>query len=203
MRNTAHRVTVRRRDAVTRRRFLRLSGAVVAGATTAPWPVARASGNPAPMPDDVGTPLERFDHLVVLMFENRSFDNLLGYLHEPGAVPRGQRFDGVAGRNLANPVPGFVGDGHDIIRVRRGVTTDNPNPDPGEEYPHVNTQLFNQVNPEANRFAAVASMQAPFNAPAQAGQVPTMDGFGSPIAFATYAQLRGYGFSYGPSDGGL
>jgi phospholipase C len=26
------------------------------------------------------------DHIVVLMFENRSFDNLLGRLYEPGEV---------------------------------------------------------------------------------------------------------------------
>ena len=27
------------------------------------------------------------DHVVVVMFENRSFDNLLGRLYEPGEVP--------------------------------------------------------------------------------------------------------------------
>jgi len=30
-----------------------------------------------------------FDYVVVLMMENRSFDNLLGYLYEPDSVPRG------------------------------------------------------------------------------------------------------------------
>ena len=28
----------------------------------------------------------RFDYVVSVMFENRSFDNLLGYLYEPGEV---------------------------------------------------------------------------------------------------------------------
>ena len=46
--------------------------------------------------------LSRFDHLVVVMFENRSFDNLLGYLYEQGAVPQ---FDGLAGGSYSNPVP--------------------------------------------------------------------------------------------------
>jgi phospholipase C len=36
------------------------------------------------------------------MFENRSFDNLLGRLYQPGEVAS---FDGVAGRDLSNPVP--------------------------------------------------------------------------------------------------
>jgi hypothetical protein len=42
------------------------------------------------------------DHIVVLMFENRSFDNLLGYLYQPGEV---LAFEGVASRSLSNPVP--------------------------------------------------------------------------------------------------
>ena len=32
------------------------------------------------------------DHVVVVMFENRSFDNLLGRLYEPGEV---ESFEGV------------------------------------------------------------------------------------------------------------
>jgi phospholipase C len=27
---------------------------------------------------------QKFDHVVIAMFENRSFDNLLGHLYEPG-----------------------------------------------------------------------------------------------------------------------
>jgi len=41
----------------------------------------------------------RFDHVVSVMFENRSFDNLLGYLYEPGEV---ESFEGVAGRHFPN-----------------------------------------------------------------------------------------------------
>ena len=36
------------------------------------------------------------------------------------------------------------------VGVERTMT--NPNPDPGEEYAHVNTQLFGEVIPEANRY---------------------------------------------------
>jgi phospholipase C len=33
-----------------------------------------------PSPDPVGDMLDTFDHVVVLMLENRSFDNVLGYV---------------------------------------------------------------------------------------------------------------------------
>jgi len=40
------------------------------------------------------------DHVVVIMFENRSFDNLLGRLYQPGEVAS---FEGVAGLDLGRP----------------------------------------------------------------------------------------------------
>ena len=42
------------------------------------------------------------DHVVVVMFENRSFDNLLGRLYQPGEVAS---FEGVVGKDLSNPIP--------------------------------------------------------------------------------------------------
>jgi phospholipase C len=56
---------------------------------------------PMPRPDRG----DALDHVVVLMFENRSFDNLLGRLYQPGEVAS---FEGVAGRELSNPVPGWA-----------------------------------------------------------------------------------------------
>jgi phospholipase C len=47
------------------------------------------------------------DHIVVLMFENRSFDNLLGRLYEPGEVAF---FEGVTGKGLSNPIPNWATD---------------------------------------------------------------------------------------------
>lgn len=134
------------------------------------------------------TKLGQFDHLVVVMFENRSFDNVLGYLYEPGQVPRGQTFNGVAGSSCFNPVPPYINDGHTSVTVRRSPGGDsdmsNPNPDPGEEYPHVNTQLFNIVDPPSNEFQRAyyhesqkpGYMENPWNNPS-AGLMPTMDGF--------------------------
>ncbi|MDQ3826588.1 MAG: hypothetical protein M3325_12965 [Actinomycetota bacterium] len=57
---------------------------------------------------DVGDVLDGFYYVVVLMLENRSFDNLLGYLYPDGVpdnAPAGKTFEGVAGKYLANPIP--------------------------------------------------------------------------------------------------
>ena len=80
------------------------------------------------------------DHVVVVLFENRSLDNVLGRLSAPKmARPRrGHR------QGPEQPDPGMG-------RARRraqggpyGIATDmdSPNPDSGEEYFHTNTQLF-------------------------------------------------------------
>jgi phospholipase C len=42
------------------------------------------------------------DHVVVVMFENRSFDHLLGRLYQPDEV---KSFEGVIGKDLKNPIP--------------------------------------------------------------------------------------------------
>jgi phospholipase C len=41
-------------------------------------------------------------HVVLAMFENRSFDNLLGHLYGP---EDGKTFDGVIGKDPSNPIP--------------------------------------------------------------------------------------------------
>src|SRR5450755_4376440 len=114
------------------------------------------------------------DHVVVVVFENRSLDNVLGRLYGPGD---GKTFDGVLGKDLSNPIPEWAEHGADRKVVPYAVATDmdSPNPDTGEEYPHTNTQLFN-ILPEANRFKLGAEISPPYNAP-EPGQAPTMDGF--------------------------
>ncbi|MGR6998267.1 alkaline phosphatase family protein [Yinghuangia aomiensis] len=62
-------------------------------------------------------PENALDHVVVVMFENRSFDNLLGRLYEPGEVPS---LEGVLGRDLANPVPDWLPDS-DAAQSRTGL----------------------------------------------------------------------------------
>ena len=105
------------------------------------------------------------DHIVVVMFENRSFDNLLGRLYEPGEV---ESFEGVIGKDLSNPIPEWAEHGAEQ-RLRRRTASptnmDTPNPDPGEEYQHVNTQLFGMIDPPSNRGVLAEQMTAPYNLP--------------------------------------
>jgi phospholipase C len=93
--------------------------------------------------------LNRIDHIVVLMLENRSFDNVLGWLYDPenkspfDQVPPGQKFEGVSGKRLCNPRPGsgdlFTGD----ACVGKGTSMIDPFPDPNEPYDDVYAQMYN------------------------------------------------------------
>ncbi len=84
----------------------------------------------------MNNPLDTFDHVVVLMLENRSFDNLLGYLYQDG-VPAGKTFAGVVGNDLSNPDENGT-----PVPVSAGVDFHQPYPDPGEEFDHITAQLF-------------------------------------------------------------
>ena len=77
------------------------------------------------------------DHVVLVLFENRSFDNMLGRLYGPGD---GKRFEGVVGKDLSNPIPEWAEHGAELETVAYTVATDMdaPNPDSGEEYYHTN-----------------------------------------------------------------
>jgi phospholipase C len=88
--------------------------------------------------------LGRIEHVVVLMLENRSFDNLLGWLYDPtndppfnGTSPA--NFEGVYGKNLSNPSP----DGQSIV-VGKGHDPTAPFPDPGEVFQDVYAQIYGQ-----------------------------------------------------------
>jgi phospholipase C len=109
------------------------------------------------------------------MLENRSFDNLLGWLYEPDERPD---FDGVAGKDLSNPIPEGA-KRHDknqkTIPVGKGEIMTNPNPDPGEEFSHVNVQLFNKTIPEDD--PAASYKQNPYNAPDPLPTPAGMQGF--------------------------
>jgi phospholipase C len=114
------------------------------------------------------------DHVVLVLFENRSLDNLLGHLYGP---EDGKTFEGVIGKDLSNPIPEWAEHGAErkTVPYTVGTDMDAPNPDSGEEYFHTNTQLFNVLD-EHNRFTAAEQVTAPWNAP-EPGAVPTMDGF--------------------------
>jgi len=86
--------------------------------------------------------LGKIDHIVVLMLENRSFDSMLGKLY-----PKSATFDGLDGTEQnsdSNGVPVQVwssrGTDESTMRI--------PDPDPGELWTDINTQLFGMERPQ-------------------------------------------------------
>lgn len=95
--------------------------------------------------------LPQVEHLVVLMLENRSLDNVLGWLYAGDALPSlvvpagsATRYDGLtpglfnpsnaSSFEAAEPVP---------VAVRQGTSSSTvPDPDPWEVYEHVTRQLY-------------------------------------------------------------
>jgi len=163
----------------SRRDFLRASGVGVAGLAVGSFGAAASRGDPdalhgfTPLP---ARPEPGFDHLVVLMFENRSFDHMLGRLYAADELPSGTTFEGLQAGTHENVAPdGTVVPAH----VYAGSTDrimSQPDPDPGEFYSHVNTQLFDVVDPATNADLTTHRLSAPWNAPPR-GATPTMSGF--------------------------
>ena len=123
---------------------------------------------------DASTRSNALDHIVVVLFENRSLDNVLGHLYGPDD---GKVFEGVIGKDLSNPIPKWAEHDADrkVVPYQVATDMDSPNPDSGEEYFHTNTQLFNLLD-DHNRFKIGDAATAPWNAP-PSGATPTMDGF--------------------------
>lgn len=105
-------------------------------------------------------------HVVVLMLENRSFDNLLGWLYSDkppyDQPPDGQEFEGLT-RDLWNPLDNLDSDGIPFTervpiekngepKKRHGTPVPNPanfrlpDPDPGEGFKDTNHQLFQRYD---------------------------------------------------------
>lgn len=96
----------------------------------------------------------KFDYLVVLMMENRTFDTMLGYLYHPDnpapfdRPPRGQSFDGVLradGGDWTNPIPPEYQRQWGREHISLGRTTDFSSPaasDPYHDFTDVQCQLF-------------------------------------------------------------
>jgi phospholipase C len=102
--------------------------------------------------------LERVEHIVVVMLENRSFDHFLGYLYsDSGNVsPAGDPFAGLTGKESC-PGP----DGNPVSTYP--VIAENPHAyfmpgaDPGEGYSNTNYQLFGTTTAPAP--GATATME--------------------------------------------
>lgn len=168
-------------DGSTRREFTKVAGLATISASIPQISAAQNGGLTADR-------TKALDHVVVIMFENRSLDNLLGRLYKPGEV---KLFEGVINKDLKNPIPAWAKNGADRKFVPYGVSTNmnTPRPDPGEEYPHINTDLFGIQDPK-NRFMPLARMVAPFNAPDYPHRQPTMDGFVADYISTFTAEMR-------------
>jgi phospholipase C len=95
------------------------------------------------MPD-----LSNIKHIVVLMLENRSFDNVFGYLR-PWAANQFEGLDGNPSPNLDNNgiAPWTTKPNTDCSRM--------PNPDPGEGFADIKTQIFGDgATPTMSGFTA-------------------------------------------------
>lgn len=87
--------------------------------------------------------LPNIDHVVVLMLENRSFDNLFG-----GLYPASASFYGLTGNEWNyNPASPGVGTWTVWQASPSSDTGAIPFPDPGEEFTDMNTQLFGGPSP--------------------------------------------------------
>jgi len=104
--------------------------------------------------------LPQIKHIIVVMLENRSFDNMCGWLYKPGTpqpsqfLPAGspKEFNGLKSSHF-NPVDKayFEGQSTDTYPVFDKATATNiPEPDPEEDFPNVNYQLFGNEPPSPN-----------------------------------------------------
>jgi len=94
--------------------------------------------------------LQQIDHIIVVMFENRSLDNLLGDLYPAGTAPSAVLpaggppcFDGVL-PGLNNPLSSPFGTilPQPVPATSPVSSSKVPDPDPEETWAHVNYQLF-------------------------------------------------------------
>ncbi|KAF2104443.1 phosphoesterase family protein [Rhizodiscina lignyota] len=117
--------------------------------------------------------LPQVKHVVVVMLENRSFDDICGWLYQPGTTPQPSQFlppsspkeyDGLKSTYF-NPVNAQYFKGQSAETDQAASPTDpdetfqvadhaasptDPNPDPEETFSNVTYQLFGPEKPSAN-----------------------------------------------------
>jgi phospholipase C len=108
-----------------------------------PRPRQRPIGRPidGPMPPDADQRLQAIEHIVVVTMENRSFDNMLGYLShpDPAAQPSGPRrdIDGLTGDERIPPGGNVTGE----PVTPRPISPKEFRPDPAHGYDAVQIQI--------------------------------------------------------------
>jgi phospholipase C len=101
--------------------------------------------------------MDKIEHVVVLMLENRSFDSLLGWLYEDR--PQDQ-FRGLQGIDLAkfeNKAGSFA------VKPTRGADGFTvPTVDPGEEFEHVLQQFYDTRSPKDGQQVTMTGVLSDF-----------------------------------------
>lgn len=94
------------------------------------------------------TDATKIKHVVVMMYENRSFDSMLGYLYKNtnNVSPLGHPFEGLTGKesnpdNAGNEIKVFP------IQKDDPYAYFMPKKDPGEGFANTNFQLFGAGQP--------------------------------------------------------
>src|SRR5271154_3377747 len=161
--------------------------------------------------------LPQIKHIIVVMLENRSLDNICGWLYKPGTTPQPSQFlpdhslhqfDGLKSTYF-NPVSElyFTGQSTDIYRVfDQATATNEPDPDPEETLDNVTYQLYGPDAPSPNpqwpnlgfviNYAKVTGTDIPVQImePFSAAQVPVFS------ALATHYAISDAWFSSVPSN---
>src|SRR5262245_1365369 len=78
-------------------------------------------------------PLPGIEHVILLMFENRSFDNMLGAVY-PGSSTRGGVPAGFSNPSSSGPVPAWQAPAGSAAQTI-------PNPDPNESFTNMQSQI--------------------------------------------------------------
>ena len=159
---------------------------------------------------------DKIDHVVVLMLENRSLDNVLGWLYPHQQPPRFVGADATpVYRGLQTGAYSNQYDGR-VIPVTGGTTGETghdgvgPQPmrvpgfDPGEEYAHVTQQLFGSpdspttTNPPVGTAAAMAGFAYDYDAAYESW--PQLDQIMQAYTPAQLPILNGLAQAYAVSD---
>lgn len=137
----------------------------------------------------MGNELSSIKHIVQVMFENRSFDQMLGFLYEHNGnkSPEGHAYEGLTGEE-SNP-----DDTGREIKVYK-IEEDTPHPylmpgaDPGEGFHNTNLQLFSDFDVPAGAAATNKGFVLNFKTAIAADEA---DGFKDTIRGTLPSQIMG------------
>jgi len=97
----------------------------------------------------MGNSLNLIENIVVVMLENRSFDQMLGTLYPYSSTFEGLKLDG----SMYNI---FHEEKYRVTNTSSGNAYTTPDPDPGESFADMNLQIFNTTDPSASDKANMA-----------------------------------------------